>query len=78
VQLVAWPQIESLDPCQQIIATELSPALQISIADATIVGIDQVETALAATATVKDLIHRLYSVIELHNAKVKSEKPSFM
>ena len=73
MQLVAWSQIERLDPCQQIIATELSPAFQVSIADATIVGIDQAETTLAATATVKGLLHPLHSVIELLNAKVKSE-----
>jgi hypothetical protein len=46
--------------------------LQISIADATVVGINQIETAVAAVAAVKGSLHRLYTVIELLNAKVKN------
>ncbi len=75
VQFVVWPKVKSLDPCQQIVAPKLSPTLQISIADAAIVGINQVKAAMATTVTVKGLIHRLHSVIELLKAKEKSEKP---
>jgi hypothetical protein len=74
VQFVVWPEIESFDPCQQIVATQLSPAFQVSIADATVVGVNQAEAALAATAAVKGLFHLLYDVTEWLNAKVKSEK----
>ena len=72
VQFIGRPQIKGFDPGQQIVATQLSPALQVGIADAAVVGIDQVETALVATAAFKDSFHRLYSVTELQNAKVKS------
>jgi len=73
VQFVVWPKIESFDPRQQIIATLLPPTLKVSIADATVVGVNQAETTVAATVAIKSLLHRLYSVTELHNAKVKNE-----
>jgi len=73
VQLVVRPKIESFDPRQQIIATQLPPTLKVSIADATVVGVNQTETTVAATVAIKSLLHRLYSVTELYNAKVKSE-----
>lgn len=75
MQFVVWPQVESLDPCQKIIAAQLLPTLQVSIADAAIVGVNQVETAVATAVTVKDSFHRLYDVTELNIAKVKNESP---
>ena len=78
VQFVVWPKIESIDPRQQIIATQLSPTLKVGIADATVVGVNQTETTVAATVAIKSLLHCLYSVTELHNAKVKSENLSLV
>lgn len=65
VQLVVRAQIEGLDPNQQIVATQLPPAQQISITDTAVVGINQLKTAMAATATVKSVFHRLYTGTEL-------------
>jgi len=72
VQFVTRPKVESLDPHQQIIATKLSPTFQVGIADTAVVGINQVETAVAATVAVKGLLHLLYTVTELLGAKEKN------
>jgi len=74
VQLVTGPKVESLDPYQQIIATKLSPTFQIGIADTTVIGVNQVETAVAATVAGKGLLHPLHTVTELLGAKEKNAK----
>ena len=65
VQLVVRAQVKGLDPKLQIVSAKILPALQISIADTTVVGINQIETAVAAVAAMKGSLHRLYTVIEL-------------
>ncbi len=77
VEFVGRTQVKGFNPVQQIVTTQLSPALHVGIADAAVVGIDQVETALAATAAFEGSLHSLYSVTELLNAKVKSKKTIF-
>ena len=71
VQFVVCPEIESFDPYQQVVTTQLPPTFQISIADATVVGVNQVEATVAAAAAIKGLLHCLYIVTELLIAKAK-------
>ena len=53
VKFVRWPQVEGLDPGQDVVATQLAPTLQIFITDATVVCVDESKTAMTATAAVE-------------------------
>lgn len=57
MQLIAGAEVEGDHPGEQIVTPLLPPALQIGIADAALIGVDQVETAVAAAAAVKLRIH---------------------
>lgn len=63
--MVARAQFEGFNPDQQIAATQLSPALQVCVTDAAVIGINQVEAAMAAAAAVKGVFHCLYTGTEL-------------
>lgn len=65
MQLVVWTKVEGLDPGLQVVATKISPALQVGVADTAVIGINQIEAAVAAVAAKKGSLHRLYTVIEL-------------
>lgn len=65
VKFVVWTQIEGLDPDQKIIAAKTPPSLQVGIADAAVVGINQTKAAMTAVTAMESVLHRLYTVIEL-------------
>ena len=58
VQPVVRSQLEGLDPFQYISAAQLLPTQQVGVADATVVGIHQLQAAVPAAAAAKRLIHR--------------------
>ena len=73
MQFVVRPQLKSFNPGLQIIATAELPAQQIVITDAAVVGINQVEAAVAAAEAGKGIIHSSHIGTESLNAKVKNE-----
>ena len=70
VQLVARAQVEGLDPGQQIDAPQFSPASQVGIADAAVVGVGQIQAAMAAAAAmfIFFLLPRLDAAIKKYGA----------
>jgi len=53
IQTVPRPEIDGLDTAQNIHPTMLMPSLNVDFADAAVVGISQVQTAVTAAAAGK-------------------------
>jgi len=61
MQAIAGAELEGFRPLEQVVTSQLLPALYIGITDATLIGIDQVEAAMAAAAAGKVGFHAVLS-----------------
>jgi hypothetical protein len=53
MQMIAGTELKGYHPLEQIVTSQLPPALHVGITDTTLIGVDQVEAAMTATATFK-------------------------
>jgi hypothetical protein len=57
MQMIAGTELKGYHPLKQIITSQLPPALHVGITDTTLIGVDQIETAIAAATAIKMCSH---------------------